>query len=48
MADLPIALQTFAQLQALFAFLRRINPHYQYYTLDLPTPNGLLAAKMGT
>lgn len=43
-----VALQTFAQLRALFAFLRGINQDYQYYTLDLPTPNGLLAAKMGT
>ncbi|WPY96295.1 hypothetical protein T8T21_16100 (plasmid) [Limimaricola variabilis] len=39
---------TIAQLQALFDFLRGINPHYQYYTIELPAPIELSSMKMTT
>ncbi len=42
-----VAAQSFVELRALFAFLRGINPHYQYYTLELPVPNSLFGSEDG-
>ena len=43
-----VATQTLAELRALFAFLREINPHFAYYAIQLPAPDELSLLKMAT